>query len=232
MPPEPHLKAVAGDQPDAGDNIAAEAPAMDGRVLGRRGQATRRKLLDCTRDALSREPYRDVKVVDIARRAGTSPATFYQYFPDVEHAVLILSEEIAHETDRLVELVGHEWEGSAGTDTARHLVRGFLDHWERHRPVLRVVELATEQGDLRFQHLRVRALNNVTRALAEVITGFQRSGTVPTDVDAMATAGSLVAMLAHTSAHRYGFEFWGIRTADVETALTRIVYWTVTGQKP
>ena len=32
----------------------------------------------------SNETYRDLKVVDIAREAGTSPATFYQYFPDVE----------------------------------------------------------------------------------------------------------------------------------------------------
>jgi AcrR family transcriptional regulator len=234
MPREPHLKAVADHgnaDADKGED-ATDPPATDGRVLGRRGQATRRKLLDCTREALSREPYRDVKVVDIARQAGTSPATFYQYFPDVEHAVLVLSEEIALETDRLVDLVAGDWQGAAGSDTARGLVRGFLDHWEKHRPVLRVVELATEQGDLRFQRLRVRALNNVTRALADVIAGFQRSGDVPTDVDAMATAGSLVAMLAHTAAHRYGFEFWGIRTADVETALTRIVHWTVTGQKP
>lgn len=205
--------------------------AVDDRVLGRRGQATRRKLLDCTRDALARESYRDVKVTDIAKRAGTSPATFYQYFPDVEHAVLALSEEVAAETDRLAELVDGDWSGTAGVETARGLVHGFLDHWERHRAVLRVVELAAEEGQPRFQDLRCRPLNTIARALAGVVAGFQDRGSIPRDIDAMATAGTLVTMLAHNAAHRYGFEFWGIGTADVEATLTRIVFWTVTGHK-
>lgn len=213
------------------DVSAERLVAVDDRVLGRRGQATRRKLLDCTRDALAREPYRDVKVTDIARRAGTSPATFYQYFPDVEHAVLALSEEVAGETDRLAELVGGDWSGPAGVETARRLVHGFLEHWEKHRPVLRVVELAAEEREPRFQDLRCRPLNTIARALAEVVADFQDRGSIPRDIDAMATAGTLVTMLAHNAAHRYGFEFWGIGTADVEATLTRIVFWTVTGHK-
>jgi len=225
---ERHLQPVASAGPADGVD---ELPAVDGRVPGRRGQATRRKLLDATRDALDTASYRDLTVVDIARRAGTSPATFYQYFPDVEHAVLVLAEEVAQRAGALTELVGGEWKGAAGVETARRLVAGFMAYWEDHRPVLRVVELATEEGDLRFQALRVRSLNEVTRALADVVEQYRKAGRVPADVEPMATAGSLVAMLAHTAAHRYGFEFWGIRTDDLEVSLSRIVYWTATGQK-
>jgi hypothetical protein len=39
-------------------------------------------------------------------------------------------------------------------------------------------------------------------------------------------------MLAHVAAHRYGLEFWGIRTNDVRTAMARILYWSITAQKP
>ncbi|MBI2167897.1 MAG: TetR/AcrR family transcriptional regulator [Actinobacteria bacterium] len=180
---------------------------------------------------LDQGSYRDLKVVDIARRAGTSPATFYQYFPDVEAAVLVLAEEVAVRATQLTELVDGEWKGRGGVDTARRLVRGFLDYWEDNRPVLRVVELATEEGDLRFRNLRVRSLNAVTRALSEVVGQFQRNASVPSEIDPMATAGVLVAMLAHTAAHRYGFEFWGIRRDALEASLSRTVYWTVTGQK-
>ena len=222
--PPRHLQPV-------GDPVA-DMPAVDGRVPGLRGQATRRRLLDCTVELLARTSYRDIKVVDIARRASTSPATFYQYFADVEGAILVLAEEAARDAARLTALVGRDWRGRAGPETARDVVRGFVDFWEDHRPVMRVVELLTEEGDLRFQGLRVRALNEVTRALADVVEAFQRAGRTPADVDPMAVAGSLVAMLAHVSAHRYGFEFWGIRTEDMERSLTRIVTWTVTGQKP
>ena len=77
------------------DATTDEAPrAADGRVAGRRGQATRQRLLAATRAAVGDGPYRDLKVVDISRRADTSPATFYQYFPDVETAVLALIDEL------------------------------------------------------------------------------------------------------------------------------------------
>ena len=69
--------------------------AADGRVPGRRGRATRQRLLEQTADMLTAGSYRDLKVVDIARGAGTSPATFYQYFADVEAAILVLAEDLA-----------------------------------------------------------------------------------------------------------------------------------------
>ncbi len=50
----------------------------DGRLPGKRGQATRRRLLDSTGDLIRATPWRSIKVIDIAKAAGTSPATFYQ----------------------------------------------------------------------------------------------------------------------------------------------------------
>ncbi len=75
--------------------MTGQVRTVDGRVAGRRGLATRQKLLDCLSEMLSSSPYRDVKVIDVARKAGTSPATFYQYFPDVEGAVLEIAEQMA-----------------------------------------------------------------------------------------------------------------------------------------
>ena len=74
--------------------MTGQVRTVDGRVAGRRGQATRQKLLDCLSEMLSSSPYRDVKVIDVARKAGTSPATFYQYFPDVEGAVLEIADQL------------------------------------------------------------------------------------------------------------------------------------------
>jgi AcrR family transcriptional regulator len=59
---------------------------VDGRIAGRRGQATRTRLLECLGELIASTSYRDVTVIDVARQAGTSPATFYQYFPDIQAA--------------------------------------------------------------------------------------------------------------------------------------------------
>jgi AcrR family transcriptional regulator len=207
--------------------------AADGRVPGRRGRATRQRLLDCTLEMLKTTSYRDLKVVDIARDAGTSPATFYQYFPDVESAVIVLAEDMLLDGRGLSDLVrDHSWKGKAGFETTAGLVDGFIEFWESHRPVMRVVELATEEGDQRFRKIRTSLLNELTKALAERVREFQSEGKHAADEDPMATAGVLVAMLAHVASHRFGFEFWGIRTDDLRQSMSRIIFWTVTSQKP
>ncbi len=206
--------------------------AADGRVPGRRGRATRQKLLDCTAEMLRTTSYRSVKVIDIAREAGTSPATFYQYFADVEAAILVLAQEMALDGQRLVDLVAEgSWKGRAGYRTALDLTDAFFDFWDQHRPVLRVVDLTTEEGDNRFRNIRVRLLNAVTTELAAVVSRFQADGK-NLGVEPMAQAGTLVTTLANTAAHHYGFEFWGIRTTDVRVSVGRLVYWGATGQRP
>jgi AcrR family transcriptional regulator len=210
-----------------------EPRAADGRVPGRRGRATRQRLLMETAEMLKARSYRDLKVVDIARAARTSPATFYQYFPDVESAVLVLAEQMAAQGPRLTSLIqGPNWRGRAGWDAAVGLVDGFMGFWEDHRSLLRVVDLMTEEGDPRFRGARVHLLHDVTAALRGVIQSFKDSGRHPMDLDAFATASVLVSMLAHVAAHRYGFEAWGIRTADVRLSMARTIYFDVTGSRP
>lgn len=206
--------------------------ATDGRVPGTRGLATRHRLLECTAELLAGTSYRDIKVIQIARKAGTSPATFYQYFPDVEHAILVLAEESAQEALALAGVVGGDWRGEKGYRTARTLVERFTEYWDAHRAVFRVIDLATEEGDLRFQQLRTRALRSLAEALRDAIATSQREGRLPGSVEPMATAAVLVSMLAHVGAHRYGMEFWGIRTSHLNEVQTRLIYWTVTGRKP
>lgn len=177
--------------------MTGQVRTVDGRVAGRRGQATRQKLLDCLSEMLSSSPYRDVKVIDVARKAGTSPATFYQYFPDVEGAVLEIAEQMATEGAGLTELVeGRSWVGKAGWQTAQELVDGFLEFWRRNDAILRVVDLGASEGDKRFYKIRMKILNSVNNSLSEAVTQLQSKGKVDKDVNPAAVAGSIVAMLA------------------------------------
>ena len=90
----------------------AELATTDGRVPGERGRQTRQRLLDATVELLTTTSWRSVKVTDIARQARTSPATFYQYFGNVEQAIRVLAEGMVDQAAQLAELVG------------RRLVRG------------------------------------------------------------------------------------------------------------
>ena len=219
-------------------DYAKEVATTDGRVPGERGRQTRQRLLDATVELLTTTSWRSVKVTDIARQARTSPATFYQYFGNVEHAIRVLAEGMVDQAAQLAELVGGDWSEEASWDTALTVTEGFLSYWEDNRAVFRVVDLATEEGDAQLQGIRVRALNAVTVALAQVIVAASPSaqgspGTQtcsPAGADPMAVAGTLVAMFASVSAHRYGFEFWGIRTGHLIDTQARVLHWAVTGR--
>ncbi|WP_328427001.1 TetR family transcriptional regulator [Streptomyces sp. NBC_00443] len=213
--------------------MTGQVRTVDGRVAGRRGQATRQKLLDCLSEMLSSSPYRDVKVIDVARKAGTSPATFYQYFPDVEGAVLEIAEQMATEGAGLTQLVeGRSWVGKAGWQTAQELVDGFLEFWRRNDAILRVVDLGASEGDKRFYKIRMKILNSVNNSLAESVTQLQAKGKVDKDVNPAAVAGSIVAMLAAVASHQKGFQTWGVKQAELKPNLALLVHLGVTGKKP
>ncbi len=211
------------------DDLNGGATTTDGRVPGERGRATRQKLLDATVELLTTTPWRSVKVIDIARAAGTSPATFYQYFENVEQAIGVLAEGMVVQAGELADLVDGDWSEGESWSTALAVTEGFLAFWEGNRAIFRVVNLATEEGDPTLRGIRVRALNAVTVALAETIGGRAPESS-KTGADPTAVAGVLVAMYANVAAHRYGFEFWGIRTHDVVDAQARLLHWAVTGR--
>jgi AcrR family transcriptional regulator len=202
--------------------------AVDGRVPGRRGLATRKKLIECTIALLAKTPYRELKVTDITRAAGTSPATLYQYFVDLEDVLLAVAQQTTEEAMQLVDLItDRPWKGAAGVRAAEELVDGFLEFWRNHRPTLRVVDLLSTEGDKRFRHQRVVMLNAITKSLASEIGRLNPRG----DVDPMAMAGVLVGMLAQVSGHQSGFQAWDIKFDQVRESMIRLIYWGVTAPK-
>ena len=201
------------------------ASALDGRALGKRGAATRRRLLDATGELLESKGLRDLRVVDIAREVGTSPATFYQYFRDVEEAVLALAEAVGEQTAPLVELLDQRWSGEAGLDRARKLVDGFLLYWDDHRAILRTRNLAAQEGDQRFREVRNLSLQPITEGLSRKVAENAVDGIAP-----YAAAAALVAMMERMAAFHLDLEPYGATRADVVETTARIVFQTVTGR--
>ena len=220
-----------------GSQIRAYAPqmasteppvALDGRSLGKRGALTRRRLLDATAELLETHGVRDVRVVDIARSVGTSPATFYQYFRDVEEAVLALAEEVGEQATPLSELLERPWRGDEGLDLARELVDGFITYWDCHRAVLRTRNLAAQEGDQRFRDVRNGALRPLTEGFARKV---ERDG--PPDLSPYAAAAAVVAMMERLAAFHVDLsDRYGTSRAEVVETTAWIIYRTVTRTTP
>ncbi len=203
---------------------------QSGRALGPRALGTRQRLLDATADLLKEKSVRDISVVDIARKANTSPATFYQYFKDVGEATLRLAELAAAEVPTVIELIDGSWRGHKGLETARAIATAFVNHWDAHRSVLLVRNLAADEGDRRFQKVRREALTPVIVHLARKIEESQKQGRIAPEVHPFAAAAALASILERLAAYHKELEYFGATRAHLVETCARILFQTVTGR--
>ncbi len=192
--------------------------ATDGRVIGERAIRTRRRILDATASLLRVHGALDLKVIDVAREVGTSPATFYQYFATVEDAVLELAAELVETVAPIRVQLEADWSGPDGLDLARRLVSDYIDFWDAHGPVLRMMLLRADEGESRFRAVR-RAYNApFMTAMAAKVRRAESEGRLTAPLDPEATAGAMLAVLDRLPNYREGFERRGTsRDAMVET---------------
>jgi AcrR family transcriptional regulator len=200
----------------------------NGRALGPRALGTRSRLLEATEKLLGERKLRDLRVIDIARDVGTSAATFYQYFRDVDDIVLNLAEQASQEMPEILELIDGSWLGERGLAKARGIVEAFITHWDAHHAVLRVRNLASDEGDERFQALRSRTMRPVLQHLARVIGEHQDGRDLPGHPHAAAAA--MAAILERLAAYHNELEIFGVTREDLVESSAHILHRTVTGE--
>lgn len=198
---------------------------------GRRGRATRQRLIEATRELLASTTLRDLKVIDIARSAGRSPATFYQYFPDIEAALLAMARDLADSGSATLRgLVEQgDWSPAEAYRTAQRVADGYLALWEQHGALISVMDLAALDGNRRFRELRTALLSGASDALQGVIVAAMNAGRLATSTDPRALSGVLVSMLAHVAAHRRGLVAVGAGAEDLRDAMAGIIAASVCG---
>jgi AcrR family transcriptional regulator len=206
------------------------ARALDGRTIGKRGAATRRRLLDATATLLADRGVLELRVVDIARAVGTSSATYYQYFRDVDEAVLVLAEEIGErDVEPLAHLLDEPWDADTGLDLARALVERFIDVWDEHSAVLRTRNLAAQEGDQRFRETRIRSNRPFLEGFAAQVRTHQDEGRIAPELSPMAAAAALMALIERMAAFHADLVALGVSRDDVVETTARIVFDTVVG---
>ncbi|MBW2271648.1 MAG: TetR/AcrR family transcriptional regulator [Deltaproteobacteria bacterium] len=216
--------------PKRAKRASPSAVAQTGRKLGPRALATRQRLLDATARLLKERSVLDISVVEIARQAETSPATFYHYFKDVDSAVLLLAEQAAAEMPALLDIIDGSWRGRQGLERSRALVSAFIEHWDEHHAVLLMRNLAADNGDPRFQKVRRMALKPVLDRLAEVIAQARDAGRISPSIHPHVAAAALAAMLERLSAHYRELQTFRVTREELIESCARMVYQTIAGR--
>lgn len=199
-----------------------------GQKIGTKGERTRRALIEATVELLQSQGLRDVSVVDVARAAGISPATFYVYFRGVPEAVLAALQDASQTSPELEELIGRDWQAAGAREAAARFVEAYTRLWNANGTIFRVRNLAAEEGDERFYQARMEAAGPMMAGISAAVGRAQNAGRLPQGLSARACAGTILMMLERLAAvgpltqQGDGLSYGALKDAAAHTLLAMV----------
>lgn len=195
-------------------DATGEEPAPGG-LRERRRRETQRELSDAAIDLFEKHGVGGTTVDDIARRAGTSPRTFFRYFATKEAAVLPTPEESESMLTAVSEAIG------SGTPLLRALESSWLaqialfdSRPDEHERALRIRRLIGHEPTLLALALRTEAEQ------VDALTGVavDAAGSDPDILTARAAIGIVFFIV------RLAFDEWARRAELGTSGSVRDIY--------
>ena len=186
--------------------MGASPTSADGQPLGERGIRTRQRILEAIGAAIEQQGLRGIRLADIAEEVGFKPPAFYQYFTDLDEAILALCEETGDLLPRF-EINAADW-GDDHPHGTRPFVEEFFKYWDAHRSLLTARHVSIMSGDARSQEAANEAFRPVAEALQAKIEAGQAEGRIdpllqPVAVGAVLNLMIDVAGMAAPALNRY-----------------------------
>lgn len=133
-----------------------------------KSEVTRARLCAAAARLIEQKSLRLITVSELTTLAGVAPSTFYIYFADVDEVVLALLEEANAEMPDLGAYARAITLDRLET-SVRDLVHEYLAFWDKHYALLRIRNLAADEGEARFRDARGKMLGPLLFSLAEKI---------------------------------------------------------------
>lgn len=171
-----------------------------GQKIGSKGERTRAAIIAATVILLESRGLRDVSVVEVAREAGVSPASFYVYFRGVPEVVLAALQSASQTSPELEDLLARDWHEGDAAASASRFVEAYTSLWNANATIFRVRNLAAEEGDERFYVARMQAAQPMMAGISAAIGRAQARGRVPAQLEPRACAGTMLMMLERLAA--------------------------------
>jgi AcrR family transcriptional regulator len=160
-------------------------------VAATKGEQTRRAILAAAIARFGREGYRSTSVADIARDAGVGGTGPYAYFPGKEALFLAAVDEDA--SGVIHEGLSNTVSAANVADWREMLVVTLIDALDRH-PLARRL-LAGLEPEVTDRVLEIPALEELRKTYAERLRAEQVNGSVRSDIDPVAIANGVVAIM-------------------------------------
>lgn len=180
-----------------------KAPDTSARKQPRqqRAKATVDAIVTACARILIEEGYEKLSTNQISRRAGVSPGTLYQYFPNKESIIAALIDSIADESRKRLSTRLSTVVNEPLPVAARTMVEGLVEMAQRVEPEL--VRTLIEQVPRLGKHDAIRSVRKRGLSLAKTYLEAHQSELRPQNLDA---AAFVVVTSAEALTFRIAFE--------------------------
>lgn len=185
-------------------------------ALGRKGQATKRSLMDAASQLLKSTSLISLTAAAISKEAGTSPATFYVYFDNVEDILWALCSEISKETSDLFVHERFLRDDDRLAEDALEFVMGYCDIWSKDGLLLLYRNMESDRGNRRFYQLVLKIAMPILQGLTDRIVEAAAPGQPITRREANAEAVVFIGAIDRIAA---ALHLWPDDSLSADTLL-------------
>lgn len=197
--PDDASRAGAAPPGDDTDAVLRRAPFSTNPRVGERGQRTQQRILDAALQVFGEAGYHQCSIDRIAKVAGCSRISFYQYFSSKEDVFRHLAGQIARQITASIDALSPVTADAAGWDALRAWVSGYGDLHERYRAVFSTFQAAVETDEaVAGGSLRAGARNVArfrTRLVATAVPARHLDATVDLLMKAITASFGIAATL-------------------------------------
>ena len=128
-----------------------------GQRLGRKGQATRERILRAALTLLDTSQEAPITLTGVVREASVGMSTLYLYFPDLGALVLAALLQVMDRTDdAFVDRLRQRWPDDRLEESCLDFLRAHFGFWQEHARVLHMRNSLADARDMRFVDHRNR----------------------------------------------------------------------------
>jgi AcrR family transcriptional regulator len=163
--------------------------STEARRRRRTPAAAQAEIISAAEGLLRERPFRELTVDEVMRRTGLSRPSFYVYFRDRHDLVLRVVQHLQAE----LFTESNRWFTGEGPELAREALRGVVEVYASHAPVLRALaDAAADDPDVETAYTQlVQSFIDVT---ARHIEAERTSGRVEMTIDPREVAKALIWM--------------------------------------
>lgn len=156
------------EQALAADTSAAEVSHnLVGQRLGKKGQATRERILAAMLRLLADPDGPPVTLTLVAREAKIGLTNLYLYFPDLGELLLAaLQQVMANSEEAYIEALRRRWPDEGLETACRQFLGAHFAFWQRHARLLHMRNALADASDMRVLAYRQSATQPILAMLA------------------------------------------------------------------